>query len=185
LKLSAGLGLGSQWKTGSNIMNILTKALIFKPKKLKEGWEHRKGFYVSIDANSAFVVIDKARNKRKYLDFNKPNFYNQISKDKLRPLAESKLYEIESSSNNYIEFICSVGGLFVFVFLTDILMQIWNYPTQSSVRLFIVLATVFGFLIFLHFKKKKTVNYLIEDFLDVEDALYLLEYGESQYQGRR
>lgn len=63
-------------------------------------------------------------------------------------------------------------------------MQIWNYPNQTSVRLFIVLAVLFGFLIYLYFKKE-IVNYLVEDFLDVEDALYRLEYGESQYQCRR
>lgn len=166
-------------------MNILTKALIFKPKKLKDGWEHKKGFYVSIDAKSAFVIIDKARDKRKYSNFNKPNIYNQLDKDKLRSLAESRLFEIESSSNNYLEYICAVGGLFVFIYLTNLLMQIWNYPNQTSVRLFIVLAVLFGFLIYLYFKKEKIVNYLVEDFLDLEDALYRLEYGESQYQCRR
>lgn len=166
-------------------MSILTKALIFKPKKLKDGWEHKKGFYVSIDAKSAFVIIDRSRDKRKYSNFNKPNFYNQLSAEKLRPLAESRLYEIESSSNNYIECICAVGGLAVLIYLITYLTIIWNYPTQDSVRLFLILVAIFGFLIFIYFKKAKIVDHLVEDFLEIEDALYLLEYGESQYQGRR
>lgn len=166
-------------------MSIITKALIFKPKKLKDGWEHKKGFYVSIDAKSALVVIDRARDKRKHSNFNKPNFYNQLSKEKLHPLAESKLYEIESTCNNYIEYISSVGGLVIFIYLLKYLTIIWNHPSQNSVRIFFILAAVLGFLIYLYFKREKAINYLVEDFLDVEDALYLLEYGESQYQGRR
>jgi hypothetical protein len=162
-------------------MSILTKALISKPKKLKDGWEHKNGFYVSIDAKSAFAIIDNARNKRQYSTSKRPNHYKQLSSEKLRALAESRLYEIESSSNNYIEYICAVGGLFVLIYLTDLLMQIWNYPSQSSVRLFLMLTLLFGFLIFLYFKKEKIVSYLVEDFLDIENALRLLEDSECQY----
>ena len=162
-------------------MSILTKALISKPKKLKDGWEHKNGFYVSIDAKSAFAIIDNARNKRQYSTSKRPNYYKQLSSEKLRTLAESRLYEIESSSNNYIEYICAVGGLFVFIYLADLLMQIWNYPSQSSVRLFLMLTALFGFLIFLYFKKEKIVSYLVEDFLDIENALRILEDSESKY----
>ena len=56
----------------------MTKALIFKPKKLREGWEHKNGFYVSIDAKSALVAIDKGRSERKISKITKPNFYEKI-----------------------------------------------------------------------------------------------------------
>lgn len=166
-------------------MSILTKALIFKPKKLKDGWEHKKGFYVSIDAKSAFSMINNARNKRQYSTSNRPNYNKQLSLEELRALAEIRLYEIESSSNNYIEFICAVGGLVVFIYLVTYLTIIWDYPSQDSVRIFLILAALFGFLIFLFFKKEKAVSYLVEDFLDIENALYHLEYGESQHQSRK
>ena len=166
-------------------MSILTKALIFKPKKLKDGWEHKNGFYVSIDAKSALVIIDKARDKRKYSKFNKQNIYNDIDNDSLRSKAESRLYEIESSSNNYIEFICAVGGVFVFIYLTGLIVKIWNYPSQTTVRLFLILVLILGGLVYLYFKKEKIVNYIVEDFLDLEDALYFQEYGRSQYLYRR
>jgi len=164
---------------------VLTKALIFKPKKLIDGWEHKKGFYVSIAAESALAAIDNARENKRYSKSFNPDIYTQLSKEKLRFLAESRLFEIESSKNNYIELICLIGGLGILVYLSDLLFVIWNYPNQNSVRLFLILATILGVLIFVFSTKMKIDKYLVDDFLEVEDALYTIEYGESQYQYRR
>lgn len=186
MKLLAGLGLGNQWKTGREfymyIWRFLTKALIFKPKKLENGWEHKKGFYVSIEAEAALNILDSARNKKYYSGISKSNIYQGLDRDILRSRAKEMLYEIESSSNNYIELICTLGGLGIVIYLWDLITLIWMHPDQDSVRLFLVLLLALGLLIFLYFKKMKIDRNNIETFLDTEDALYKHEYNVSQYK---
>lgn len=161
---------------------FITKSLIFKPKKLKDGWEHKKGFYVSIDAKTALNIIDSARTKRAYSRISKPNVFHGVERERLRSRAEKILYEIESSSNNYIELICLLGGLGIIIFLWDLITIIWMHPDQESVRLFLVLLMALGFLSFLYFKKMQVDKDNVETFLDIEDALYKNEYGASQYK---
>ena len=164
------------------IWEFMTKALIFKPKKLKEGWEHKNGFYVSIDAKSALVAIDKGRSERKISKITKPNFYEKIDKEILRPRAETQLYEIQSSSNNYIEIITAFGGFGILAFLVELVPVIWSRPERDSVRVFLILIATLGLFIFLYFRKKQMDKNNIEAFLDIEDALYKQEYDESQYK---
>lgn len=167
------------------LWGFLTKALIFKPQKTTDGWEHKNGFYVPWkDVNTAFSIIESAKNKRKYSynSVKRKNYYQGASRDQLRGKAEGLLYEIQSSSNNYIEAICVIGGFFLLTYLVNLITVIWSYPTRETVRLFLIVAAVLGSLIFIYFKKKKIDEGIIENFLDVEDALFQHEYGESQYK---
>lgn len=166
-----------------DLWGFLTKALFLKPKRTTEGWEHKNGFYVPLkDAKAAFSIIENARNKRRYSSLKKRNVYQGMNRERLREIAEIKLCEIQASSNNYIEAICAIGGLATVIYLLDLLVLIWSYPKQETVRLFLVLIAVLGLLIFLYFKKQKIDKNNVETFLDVEDALFQIEYGESQYK---
>lgn len=167
------------------LWRLLTKALFFKPKRTENGWEHKSGFYVSLkDANAAFSIIERARNERKG-SLNKrktKNHYLDVKRDRLRAMADDLLYEIQSSSNNYIETICAFGGLFLLGYLINLIIVIWSYPTIETVRSFLISSAIFGFLIFSYFKKQSLDKSKAEMFLDIEDALFQLEYSESQYK---
>ena len=164
------------------IWGFITKAVIFKPKKLKDGWEHKNGFHVSYESTTALSVVENAKAERKRSVTQKENFYTHIKYIDLRNRAESTLYKIQSSHNNYIEVICCFGGLFLMVILLDLLPVLWDYPDRTSVRLFLISLAVLIILIFLHWKKKKIDKFDVEEFLEIEDALYQHEYGTSQYK---
>ncbi|MDI9659418.1 hypothetical protein [Acinetobacter nosocomialis] len=184
MKLLAGFGRGKELKAGKKIMidNLLSHALIFKPKKLKEPWEHKKGFQVEYDVKSALNFIEKQRESfRKHVPI-KTNFHQNSDYKTLRILAKKRLYEIESSLNNYIEVICCIGGLFLTVFAINLLSTIWNYPTKETVQLFLLSLAVIVALFFIYRRKKSHDLNLVYDFLNIEDALFRIEYGESQYQ---
>lgn len=166
-----------------NLWGFLIKALIFKPKKSINGWEHKNGFFVPFeDVKSALSIIESERNKRSYSKRNKNNYYQQLDRETLRNLASQKLYEIESSSHNYIEIIIIVLGLGIIVYLLDLITVIWSYPSQDTVRLFLALVVALACISFLYFKKTKIDKNNVEIFLDIEDALFQHEYGRSQYK---
>lgn len=167
------------------INKILTKALFFKPKKLKDTWEHKRGFQVIFDCNTALRIIENKRSTFGYEEAKKENFHLNNDYETLRDLAVKRLYDIESIQNNYIDFICVVFGLFISIYTFDLMNEIWNYPSQFSVRLFFILIAILVFLVLLYKRKAALKSYLVVDFLNIEDALFSLEYGESQYQARR
>ncbi|HFE8664610.1 TPA: hypothetical protein ACGAPI_000073 [Acinetobacter baumannii] len=164
------------------IDNLLSYALIFKPKKLKKAWEHKKGFQVEYDINSALNLVEKQRESFKKHVPIKTNFYQNSDYNTLRILAKKRLYEIESSSNNYVEFICCIGGIFLTIFSINLISIIWNHPTKETVQLFLILLAIILALLYLYRRKKAHDLDLVYDFLNIEDALYRIEYGESQYQ---
>lgn len=164
------------------IDNLLSHALIFKPKKLKEPWEHKKGFQVEYDVKSALNFIEKQRESFKKDVPIKTNFHQNSDYKTLRILAKKRLYEIESSLNNYIEVICCISGLFLTVFAINLLSTIWNYPTKETVQLFLLSLAVIVALFFIYRRKKSHDLNLVYHFLNIEDALFRIEYGESQYQ---
>ena len=92
--------------------SILTNALIFKPKKLKYPWECKSGFQVEFDARTAFNLIESAKDVRKYSGTRVKNHYLKTNPDLLREIALKRLYIIQSSQNNYIDWISVICGLF-------------------------------------------------------------------------
>lgn len=167
------------------IDNLLIYALIFKPKKLKDPWEHKKGFRVMYDLKVALTIVENRRSLFSQLHASEPNYHQSSDYETLRKIAEKRLYEIQSSANNYIEIICCIGGVFIGLYAFSLLEIIWNYPSRGSVRLFVALIASIILLIFVYKKKKSIDSYLVKDFLNIEDAIYKFDYGESQYQIRR
>ncbi|ENW15604.1 hypothetical protein L313_2787 [Acinetobacter haemolyticus CIP 64.3 = MTCC 9819] len=167
------------------INKLLTQALVFKPKKLVNTWEHKRGFQVIFDCNTALRIIENKRSTFGHEEAKKMNYHLGKDYGTLRDLAVKRLYNIESIQNNYIDFICLVFGLIISVYTFELMYEIWNYPSQFSVRLFFILIAILVFLLWLYKRKSALESYLVVDFLNIEDALFSLENGESQYQVRR
>ena len=158
---------------------MLTKALFFKPKRLKDVIEHPKGFLFDIDCQTALNAIEHARNKTAFHP--KKNGYNSWDTDNLRNYANQSLYNIESSLGNYIEVICTFGGTLIFFQIMILVFSVWENPIIQNVRLLVVLTVILVLLIYLYFMKKKLDERNIQNFLEVEDALFYKKYGRSQY----
>ena len=169
-----------------NKMNdLLILAIFFKPKRLKDPWEHKKGFKVSIESKTALNIIENKRNDFRYAEASEPNYLENLDYELLRKRAEERLFEIESSANNYVEAFCIAGGLFIGIYAFELLFVIWNYPSKEPVTLFLILTAIIAFLYYVYRRKKTVDSYLVKDFLNIEDAIYKIDYGESQYQARR
>lgn len=167
--------------------SLLTRALFFKPKKLQSPFEHRHGFLVSIDAQTALNIISNAENDRKDKSYHAelPNPYLDYDHEFLRRMAEKTFYEIESSSTNYVEITSVVGGLFIGVWLLGLLPKVWSYHRGDEVHLFMILVLVLGVLILLYLLKRKRDKENLKRFLDIEDALYYHEYGRRLFYSKR
>lgn len=163
------------------VMSILTKALIFKPKKLKDSWEHKYGFCVKIDAKTALAKINQARSKRENSDHKFKSYFDYVDTNELRRRSEKQLYEIESSCNNYIELICVVGGLGILILFTSLIPLIWTDPDVKNVRLFLILLSSFVILITGYYSKITIDKRYVDHFLDIENELYKREYGKNLY----
>lgn len=157
-------------------------ALFFKPKKLKEPWIHKQGFSIDYDIKSAFNNIEFQKNKYSWQTFHPDDFFKQLDEDVLIRNARDILYQIESSSNNYIEAICSIGGVCLLYYLFILGMEIWNYPNISTVRIFMILVLISITMVIIYIMKKSSDKRNIKNYLSIEDALYFKEFGKSKYK---
>lgn len=164
------------------IWGFLTKALIWRPKRLKDGgWEHKHGFFVAIDAKVALSLISQAKSERNRLGIRYTNHSVGMEYSMLRDRAESLLYKIESSQNNYIDFACVFGGFYLLANIVYAIPVIWEHPYKDAVQYFLICLGLFICAASLYFVKRKIDKRNIDHFLDIEDALYLHEYQRSQY----
>lgn len=183
LKLLVGLGLGNLWSHGEQMIEkILTYALVFKPKKLQHPWEHKNGFFVYIQADTALRIIENAKAERKRNRVIKKNHCIGMDRDLLLRRISGELNIIQSSQNNYVDFFCVVGGSVCGVFLIQLIPQIWGGAGLLHTRIFLITMLFVIICIALYFYKRKIDQANIDYFLDLEDALYFHEYGESYYK---
>ncbi len=162
--------------------STLTKALIFKPKKLIDSWEHKHGFRIEFDAGVAFNLIESAKSARKYSGIKVKNYHLNTNSDLLRDSAIKKLYIIQSSHNNYIDWISAGVGLSSLVYIFTLIPHVWSGSNLLVVRALMVSALLLVVSIALYVYKKRVDKSDIDYFLDIDDALYIQEYGESQYR---
>lgn len=164
------------------LSTLITKALIFKPKKLGDKFESKYDFWVDFDAITAFNVVKNAENKRKQNALRTKSVYFEINPDILREQAYRKLYTIQSSHSNYIDWLCVVCGLFSAFSIFEYTPQVWNGTNLETVRALMISVLVLLISIALYFYKKKTDEEDVEDFLNITDGLYFQQYGESRYK---
>lgn len=165
-----------------NLRKFLTKSLIWKPKTLKDGWEHKNGFFVSIDAKTALNMIDNAKKSRMQSKIRVRNLHHSTDHNILRKQAESLLYDIESSQNNYIEAIIIFGGFYLIANIAYAIPVVWNGEHKDVAQYFLICLGFLIPLIFIFFMKRKIDKANMNNFLEIEDALYQYEYGASQYK---
>lgn len=151
---------------------FLTKSLIFKPKRLRNGWEHKHGFYVSHDVKSAFSIIESEKNKllRGGENIKPSQHVINLSIDDLRNRANLYLYQIESSSNNYVECIAALSIIYA-MSIVVLGIRLWTYADHNSVRLFLISLIFLGCISFLYLEKIKEGKSLVYGFIEIEQVL--------------
>lgn len=143
---------------------FLTKALIFKPKKLPDGY-----FWVP-DARN---VIKNAKNERAWSDavVNSNSSYAQFDNAFLTKRAEQLLYEIQCSSNNYIDITTGLVAISCLGLFLNLIPEMWNYHRESDVKLFFIMVVVSAISYFLYRKKKEIDSLMVSDFIIIESVL--------------
>jgi len=143
---------------------FLTKALIFKPRKLPDGY-----FWVP-DARN---IIKNAKNERSRSNtvIKSNSSYAQFDNAFLTRRAEQLLYEIQCSSNNYIDITIGLVAFFCFGLFLKLIPEMWNYHREGDVKLFLIIVVVSAISYFLYSKKKEMDYLMVNDFIIIESVL--------------
>ncbi|GEM_PF-6690303 len=144
--------------------SFLTKALIFKPKRLPDGY-----FWTP----TAWNIVKNAKNKMFWSDTTmQPRFsYAQFDDDFLTKRAQKLLYQLQCSHSNYIDISIGLICFFCFGLFFILIPEILSYHRESDVKLFFVTIIVSIVTYLLYRKKKKLDDFMVKDFLEIEFVL--------------